>query len=284
MRFRTDRALLLAAFLVLAGVPFAAYAQEAPAAATAAEVKPPAVWDIVSIKPHKPGDEDVSERYAPSTYSGKNVSFKMLISRAYNVKQWLIFGLPSWASDQHWDIEAKVSEPDMNTLRKLTNEQRRAMVLALLKDHVGLVAHKESKMQPVFEMRVAPDGAKVKEVPPPPTAESGEKPKQGGSQVTIDDGTISGRGMSMLELADALSYQVERNIVDRTGLKADYGYIVDLHWTPEQRDKGNDNGTGTDAPPPFFEAVHEQLGLKMTPGKAEVPTVVVDHIQMPEAN
>jgi len=77
---------------------------------------------------------------------------------------------------------------------------------------------------------------------------------------------------------------VERNIVDRTELKAEFGYAIDLHWTPEQRDKGNDNGSGTDAPPPFFEAVREQLGLKMTPGKAEVPTVVVDHMQMPEAN
>lgn len=274
MRFRSYRTLLLAAFLVLAGVPFVAHAQEPQAAA---------VWDIVSIKPHKPGDDNVSERYAPSTYSGQNVSFKMLISRAYNVKQWLIFGLPAWANDQRWDIEAKVSDPDMKQLRNLTREERRGMVLALLRDHVGLVAHQETKVQPVFEMRVAPDGAKVKEVPAPTVSENGEKPRQS-SQTTIDDGSIVGKGMSMLELADALSYQVERNIVDRTGLKADYGYIVDLHWTPEQRDKGNDNGSGTDAPPPFFEAVREQLGLKMTPGKAEVPTVVVDHMQMPEAN
>lgn len=283
MRFRSYRTLLLAAFLVLAGVPFVAHAQEPQAAADSAAKKAAPVWDIVSIKPHKPGDDNVSERYAPSTYSGQNVSFKMLISRAYNVKQWLIFGLPAWANDQRWDIEAKVSDPDMKQLRNLTREERRGMVLALLRDHVGLVAHQETKVQPVFEMRVAPDGAKVKEVPAPTVSENGEKPRQS-SQTTIDDGSIVGKGMSMLELADALSYQVERNIVDRTGLKADYGYIVDLHWTPEQRDKGNDNGSGTDAPPPFFEAVREQLGLKMTPGKAEVPTVVVDHMQMPEAN
>lgn len=283
MCLRPHRTLLLTAFLVLAGVPFVAHAQQPHAAADSAAKKAVPVWDIVSIKPHKPGDDNVSERYTPATYSGTNVSFKMLISRAYNVKQWLIFGMPAWASDKRWDIEAKVSEPEMKQLRNLTREERRGMVLALLRDHVGLVAHQESKMQPVFEMRVAPDGAKVKEVPAPTVSENGTKPKQG-SQTTIDDGSIVGKGMSMLELADALSYQVERNIVDRTGLKADYGYIVDLHWTPEERDKGNDNGSGTDAPPPFFEAVREQLGLKMTPGKAEVPTVVVEHMQMPEAN
>ena len=102
--------------------------------------------------------------------------------------------------------------------------------------------------------------------------------------MTVDDGLISGKGVTMATLADVLASKVERNIVDRTGLKSEYGYIIDLHWTPEERDKGNDNGSGTDAPPPFFEAVREQLGLKMVPGKAEVPTVVVEHIQQPDAN
>jgi uncharacterized protein (TIGR03435 family) len=241
------------------------------------------VWDIVSIKPHKPGDDNVSENMSPATYTGRNVTFKMLISQAYNVKQWLIFGLPSWANDQHWDIEAKVSEPDMKQLRNMTRQERQAMMIAFLKDHVGLVAHKESKVQPVFEMTVLPEGAKFKEVPTPPIPENGEKPKPNNSMNT-NNGSIVGKGVSMSGLADTLSYEVERNIVDRTGLTAEYGYLIDLHWTPEERDKGNDNGTGTDAPPPFFEAVREQLGLKMTPGKAEVPTVVVDHIQPPDTN
>ncbi|MEZ2347627.1 TIGR03435 family protein [Terriglobus sp. RCC_193] len=280
MRLRLVRTLLLAAPLVLTGAAFSVNAQQ-PAASEQTQAAP--VWDIVSIKPHKPGDEDVSEHFSPATYTGRNVTFKMLISQAYGVKEWLIFGMPSWVGSQHWDIEAKVSEPDMKVMRKLSREERRAMLVALLRDHVGLVAHKESKMQPVFEMTALPEGVKFKAVPAPSSSDSGEKPRQG-SQMTIDDGLISGRGVNMTTLADALASKVERNIVDQTGLKAEYGYIIDLHWTPEERDKGNDNGSGTDAPPPFFEAVREQLGLKMVPGKAEVPTVVVEHIQQPDAN
>jgi uncharacterized protein (TIGR03435 family) len=280
MCLRSVRALLLAVSLVIPGAVFSLHAQQ-PVASVQTTALP--VWDVVSIKPHKPGDDDVSERFEPAAYSGRNVTFKMLISQAYGVKEWLIFGLPSWVGSQHWDIEAKVSEPDMKVMRKLSREERRVMLVTLLRDHVGLVAHKESKVQPVFEMTPLPEGVKFKAVPAPSSSDSGEKPKQG-SQMTVDDGLISGRGVNMTTLADTLSYRVERNIVDRTDLKSEYGYVIDLRWTPEERDKGNDNGSGTDAPPPFFEAVREQLGLKMVPGKAEVPTVVVEHIQQPEAN
>ncbi|SDF88409.1 TIGR03435 family protein [Terriglobus roseus] len=280
MCLRLMRALLFVVFLV---VPVAGFSLRAQEPVAAAQTRALPVWDVVSIKPHKPGDDDVSERFSPAIYSGRNVTFKMLISQAYGVKEWLIFGVPSWVGSQRWDIEAKVSEPDMKVMRKLSRDDRRAMLITLLRDHVGLVAHKESKVQPVFEMTALPEGVKFKAVPAPSSAESGEKPSQG-SQMTVDDGLISGRGVTMTTLADTLSYRVERNIVDRTGLKSEYGYIIDLHWTPEERDKGNDNGSGTDAPPPFFEAVREQLGLKMVPGKAEVPTVVVEHIQQPDAN
>ena len=85
----------------------------------------------------------------------------------------------------------------------------------------------------------------------------------------------------MTNLADNLSYQVERSVIDHTGLTGEYD--LELKWTPEDRANAGDNGTG-DAPPAIFEALKEQLGLKLTATKEPVPTVQVDHVEQPQDN
>ena len=42
--------------------------------------------------------------------------------------------------------------------------------------------------------------------------------------------------------------------------------------------------TGADDHPDFFTAIREQLGLKLTPARAPVDTVVIDHVERPEEN
>jgi len=39
-----------------------------------------------------------------------------------------------------------------------------------------------------------------------------------------------------------------------------------------------------DAPPPLFTAIQEQIGLKLEAGKAQVPVMVIDHVEKPDAN
>jgi uncharacterized protein (TIGR03435 family) len=36
--------------------------------------------------------------------------------------------------------------------------------------------------------------------------------------------------------------------------------------------------------PPLFEAIQEQLGLKLEPVKAPVDALVIDHVERPTAN
>ncbi len=86
----------------------------------------------------------------------------------------------------------------------------------------------------------------------------------------------------MSGLGEYLGSIVDRVIVDKTGLAG----IYDMHllYTPEdQAGKVNDNGVA-DAPPVIYQALREQLGLKLTPAKDPVTTIVVDQIHEPEAN
>jgi uncharacterized protein (TIGR03435 family) len=38
------------------------------------------------------------------------------------------------------------------------------------------------------------------------------------------------------------------------------------------------------APPPLLPAIRDQLGLRLTSEKAQVPVVVIDHVERPSPN
>ena len=240
-------------------------------------------FDIISVKPHKDGVDDMMMiHWGASDYAAKNMDIKDIIASVYGVKEWLVFGLPSWAEKARWDIEAKMSAPDLKVMQTLTNDQRRQMIGGILKDRFGLVVHQETKVQPVFVMTVLPDGAKLTQSPPPPPPAEGATNKLGGGSWRIGRGSLTATRMKLPALAENLSYQVERTILDKTGLTGEYD--LKLKWTPEDRaNAGTDNGAG-DAPPAIFEAIKEQLGLKLTADKAPEPTVVIDKTVQPEAD
>jgi uncharacterized protein (TIGR03435 family) len=67
----------------------------------------------------------------------------------------LITGLPAWADEIRFDINAKVTDPDISALKKLNPEQRRAMLIALLADRFHLRAHVVSKILPTYDLVIA---------------------------------------------------------------------------------------------------------------------------------
>jgi len=241
----------------------------------------PTQFDVITVKPHKAGEYNSGTRWDKTGMEMTNNSLQDMIANAYDVKRWLVFGLPSWAESSRWDIQAKVVDPEMKPMDKLSMDERRALLRSALKERFGLVAHTPDKVQPVFLMTVLPDGMKFKQSPPPATGEviSGF----GRASILTNNGVMEAKYTSMSRIAETLSYFVERTIIDKTNLTGEYD--LNLKWTPEDRATATtDNGANGDTAPSIFEALKEQLGLKLTADKAETPTVVVDHIQQPDAN
>ena len=58
----------------------------------------------------------------------------------------------------------------------------------------------------------------------------------------------------------------ERPVLDATGLRGKY--LVSLHWDDMQE---------------FLFAMQEQLGLRLEPRIVPVDTLVIDHVEKPEA-
>ena len=91
----------------------------------------------------------------------------------------------------------------------------------------------------------------------------------------------------MSDFAWALSRMVateDRVVLDNTGLSGTYDF--ELTFEPPQRPSGAEApGTVTRIEAPsIFDAVQEQLGLKLESKKGPVEFLIVDHVEKPSAN
>lgn len=230
-----------------------------------APAQPPA-YDIVSIKPNKTGSGSWGIHSGDGRFSATNVSLQSLLVTAFDVKEYLISGVPKEFNSARFDIEAKIVEPDLPALKKLTEQQERAMVLPILTERFHFKSHAETKILPVYELVLLPVGPKFKPAADP----------NSGSMHT-ENRNLTAAGIPMTSLANLLSYQVQRTVLDKTGLAEHYD--LTLKWSPE-----DDPDPQPNSPPALFTALQEQLGLKLRPGKGPVETLVVDHVEMPTEN
>jgi uncharacterized protein (TIGR03435 family) len=79
-------------------------------------------------------------------------------------------------------------------------------------------------------------------------------------------------------LVDMLSSNLERIVIDKTGLADKYD--IDLTWS---RDDGKTTESDSNVPS-IFTALPEQLGLKLQPAKSPVKALVIDHVELPTEN
>jgi uncharacterized protein (TIGR03435 family) len=87
----------------------------------------------------------------------------------------------------------------------------------------------------------------------------------------------------MRNFADFLSPLLERPVVDMTSLTGIYDFT--LYWTAEYPMRvlpraSNAEAEIPDPAPTIFEAVQDQLGLKLEPRRAPIEILVVDHAEM----
>lgn len=164
---RRTAEMLLAAFLfVLSAAGLEAQSLSSASEAQAADTKSKTpVFDVETIKPNNTMSGSTSTHTTADMFWATNLSLPLLLEDAFGIKQNLISGLPGWAQSAHYDIVAKIVDGDLATLRKLTREQRRAMLQQLLADRFQLQSHIETKTLPVFELVVAKGGILFKERP-----------------------------------------------------------------------------------------------------------------------
>jgi uncharacterized protein (TIGR03435 family) len=218
-------------------------------------------FEAVSVKLNKSGSNNSGSHSDGGLYRGDNLTLKTLIMDAYRMKNYQVEG-PDWLATERYDVKARFPR-DLPKDRDAYAAAFGAMMQKALLERFKLSVHRDQKSFSVYGLTVAKAGIKFKEVP------------DTGSHSSGGDRHYQGTSVSMVRLADFLSYQMDLPVIDMTGLTGTYNLTLD--WVPESKDKSND-GT-IPAGPALPEALQDQLGLKLENRKTPIEILIVDHAE-----
>jgi uncharacterized protein (TIGR03435 family) len=198
-------------------------------------------------------------------------------------------GLPDWALSTRYDIEARVEgDPSKDDMRQ--------MVRALLASRFKLQIHTAITTADVYDLKLVHPG----KIGPSLHVHSVDDPECrnnqpdgfvgpcGAIRIDMRDPStltlrMTGRNVTLDQLLFYATTQVGRPVLNKTGLTGRYDFT--LEYASVRRTPGD---LDIDAPeplgPPFPDAVHDQLGLKLVPAKGPVTIYVLDHIERPSEN
>jgi uncharacterized protein (TIGR03435 family) len=233
-------------------------------------------FEVASIKPAKPDESggSVYPKPAGQGYDAESATVRLMISVVYRIPIANITGGPSWLDHDVWNVEAKADHAySLDDLHKMFQN--------LLADEFKLKFHKESKEGPVYALIVNKSEPKMKVSDSP---ENFETPMIDGHR----GGVAVGKRVSMAYLCywlkRSLLWYDDRPVIDKTGLTEYYDFTLSYQpeWPPGF-DKSN-LPPELLARPSIFDALRDQLGLKLEPQKGPVEYYVIDHVEKPEAN
>ena len=239
-------------------------------------------FDVATIKPNDSGAANIQMlRFGNDDFETRNSTLADLIGYAYDVQVRQITGGPEWMSHDRYDIKAK---PDIEGVP--SPEQMRSLVRKLLADRFKLAFHKDQKEMSAYVLTVAKIGSKLKRTDfDGPGMSFGLVPSPAGVMLPVRNATMS-------DFAGVLQSMVlDRPVVNDTGLTDRYDFA--LTFTPDDSQFNGHlptrNGQPRDpdtaeAAPSLFEAMQQQLGLKLEALKTSVLVLSIDHIENPSAN
>jgi bla regulator protein blaR1 len=232
-------------------------------------------FEVASIKPSQPASPDRQITGVQTPGGGRlntfSTSLRMLITYAYDVKDYQVSGGPGWTNSETYDIVAK---GDGNA----TRPQLRLMLQTLLKDRFKLALRHETKDAPIYELVLAKGGSKIHE------DTTSDRSRVG----LTGPGKFTAQKSSLAMFTQVLGTLTGRPVVDKTGLASTYTFRLD--WTPEVGEGGLPGPSRPDVVPPdsngpsLFTALQDQLGLRLQSAKGPVESLVIEQVEKPTEN
>jgi uncharacterized protein (TIGR03435 family) len=291
--------------LSVAGAVAAIHAGAQSPSPTGANAKEPVLsFEAASVKANRSGDQErFVQRQAGGRFNAKNMPLRALITFAYQIQGFQLVGGPSWIASDRFDIVAKAAGDPPPVAPGSGPDQLMFMLRTLLADRFKMAAHRETQDLPIYALVLARrDGkpgpqlrqaatdcaaqaAAARSGGPPPGPPPGPD-----SPVTCGMRTMPGKmlfgGMPLSQFTNGLAPQVQRVVLDRTGLAGNWDF--ELTYAPEQTQAPPGGfAVGVELPaadpnaPNLFTALQEQLGLKLEPARGPVEVLVIDRIEQP---
>lgn len=220
-------------------------------------------FEVASIKPNHSGSRGSDNDWGDGRISSINVPLRRLIAVAFEIREDQISG-PDWLANERFDIQAKASSP-------VGDPEIKRMLQSLLKERFHLAEHRATRLEKVYALVQAKNGSKLKAETP-----------TGSSTTNGTRGALKATTVSMTQFANRLSRMLELPVVDETEMPGVYSFK--LTWDPAANTLQAE--APSDAPgPSIFEAIQQQLGLKLEAKRAPVEIMMIDHVdRVPSEN
>jgi uncharacterized protein (TIGR03435 family) len=231
---------------------------------------PRLAFDVASIKPNKSGTKGGGIGFRGGRLNATNVTLRQLVAQAYGLRadgvQDLgnrIVGGPGWVATERYDVVARAEQP-------VSQEEALNMAQTLLGERFQLKVHRETREMPIYELVIGKNGPKFKQ-------------SEAEGEAGISQGAVEGRyrvtahKMPMFVLASMLENQIDRIVVDKTGIEGPVDFQVE--WALDLNAKTTDVSA-----PSVFSAVQEQLGLRLESKKGPVEIIVIDSAERASEN
>jgi uncharacterized protein (TIGR03435 family) len=252
---------------VLAGIAAWAAWSQAPSQAPKQTPAARPEFDVASLKPVVLDGADTYMAnlgtYRNGVVATTNTTLAECLRFAYAITSDDLLAGPEWIKNKsvRFDILAKTA-PDT------PRDQALLMLRTLLEDRFKLALRREPRVLSYYAL-TAPNGVhKMQPARDPPVE----------GEVTLWQGHFRHNRMTMLMLASLLARSMRLPVVDQTALSG--AFEVKLDWARDNSLPAPGAAPAEPADgPSIFEAVQQQLGLKLEKRKGPVDVLVVDHAE-----
>lgn len=253
-------------------------------------------FDVASINPNVSTATAAFQLTPNGRFTATNTSLQALILRAYGLHDSQLIGAPDWIAAERFDVDARVDPVPAGGPNALL-----PLVRTLLIERFRLKTHDEMRELPAYVLTFARDDRRLGSQIRPTQADCSGKsqPTQAEIRAQARDGwapcgmsfmttfvdssdvalkvRIRRSAVTMGQFATALQANVDRPVVDRTGLEG----VFDIEYSFAQQPAANAPGGQDNNQPLLLVALEEQLGLKLESRRTGVPVVVIDSVERP---
>jgi uncharacterized protein (TIGR03435 family) len=273
-----------------------------PGIATVLPPPPPTEFDVATIKPTGPDNKGLMGRIGRDQIDVTGITLLKLINFAWDFNAPMIANPPKWLDQDKFDVLAKVAPPDPSAgpggAPDLSFEDFQKMTRKLIEDRFNFKWHMEDRPADAYVLLAT--SPKLKKADPLYRSGCKQGPGRDGKDprilTPILGRLLSCQNATMAQFVDFL-FQVNNGYIktalfDGTGLSGTYDF--DLSFSGYSQIGGINDYSLPSGPPgesgssaagadpngaiPLFDAIKQQLGLKIEKQKRSIPMLVIDHI------
>lgn len=234
-------------------------------------------FEVATVKPHDPKVMGGGWRWIGARRFEATMPVGGLLADIYGLQRDQILGAPDWAFKDVYDYQGVPDLPGWPTA-----DQRHSMERKLLEDRFKLKTHTEKRDMSALLLTVDKGGPKMTpSVIVDPGVTLGVRPAAGNIGFVV-----TAQNCSMSEWKRMLQRMLDQPVVDHTDLQAQFDF--DLTFMPDDTVFGGhvhlpppDSG---EPAPALYQAMQQQLGLRLSHYKGPVEVLVIDHIERPSSN